>query len=465
MPNVFTGKVAIPGDKIDKYLKIMEQAEKDREPFVNSLNKLNEEFGDYLDEKSLSGRTISKHCGIIDLFIDFLARYTDIEKIDDVTKGMANTHFKNWYRRKVWDSTTPDEITTAIKKFFTFLAENKGIVNEKVLANPKAKSTEKNLGQKDNIIQIIDKLSDTLNFTVEDRKTIRVMIDAYFRKRKSITKSNDDITAAAFLWQYSKINFLWEHDKSLMKKNIAELLNVSPSTVGNKSSEISKALNIDFFDERFCRKEVSDENPFKQFAITQQGFIVKNNLINEKNIPSKKDKEDYFYDGTDFLQAGNKKEAIACFNKALEIDENYVDAHNGLGNIYFNDDLEKSKQYYQKAYELTKKHFNNQWPIAIEWGVIENRQYLRAMHGLGLIFWRENNLQEAKRLFMLMLRLNNNDNQGARYLVAAILEGMTWDQYGKIEDKAMESSSYSGEEKLFEKQNKIHNFYKYQGDV
>jgi len=46
---------------------------------------------------------------------------------------MVNTHFKNWWKRKVWDSTTPDQLRVALRKFFVFLAENKGIVNAKVL--------------------------------------------------------------------------------------------------------------------------------------------------------------------------------------------------------------------------------------------------------------------------------------------------------------------------------------------
>jgi len=37
MPQVFTGKVIIPGDKINEYFKIMEQAEKEREPSGNIL--------------------------------------------------------------------------------------------------------------------------------------------------------------------------------------------------------------------------------------------------------------------------------------------------------------------------------------------------------------------------------------------------------------------------------------------
>jgi site-specific recombinase XerD len=56
-----------------------------------------------------------------------------VEKIEDITRGMVNTHFKKWWKRKVWDSTTSDQLLVALRKFFVFLAEDKGIVNEKVL--------------------------------------------------------------------------------------------------------------------------------------------------------------------------------------------------------------------------------------------------------------------------------------------------------------------------------------------
>jgi len=132
MPKVFTGKVIIPGDKIDEYFKLMEQAEKEREPFRKYLKKLSDEFDDYLSLK-YSERTVNKHSGIIFLFIEFLCRYTDVQKIEDITRGMVNTHFKQWYKRKVWDSATPDDIRVALKKFFQFLDQEKGIKNLKVL--------------------------------------------------------------------------------------------------------------------------------------------------------------------------------------------------------------------------------------------------------------------------------------------------------------------------------------------
>ena len=59
------------------------------------------------------------------LFIDFLCGYTDVEDINDITKGMVNTHFKQWWKRKVWDSTTPEQLKVALNKFFIFLANEK----------------------------------------------------------------------------------------------------------------------------------------------------------------------------------------------------------------------------------------------------------------------------------------------------------------------------------------------------
>lgn len=132
MANVYTGKVMIPGDKIEQYFKIMAEAEKEREPFRQYLLELNQEFHEFLHSK-FSPRTARQYSSIVELFIDFICRQTDVDKIEEITRGMVNTHFKNWWKRKVWDSTTPDQLRVALRKFFVFLAEVKGIVNEKVL--------------------------------------------------------------------------------------------------------------------------------------------------------------------------------------------------------------------------------------------------------------------------------------------------------------------------------------------
>ena len=67
------------------------------------------------------------------MFIEFISRQTDIERLEDVTKGIVNTHFRQWYKRKVMDSSTVNDLRVALRKFFQFLATEKGIQNPKVL--------------------------------------------------------------------------------------------------------------------------------------------------------------------------------------------------------------------------------------------------------------------------------------------------------------------------------------------
>ena len=132
MPKVFTGRVVIPGDKIDEYFQALQAVEEARQPFRQFLEGLNDEFAEHLAQK-FSERTIRKHTGIVDMFIEFVIRQTDVENIDEITRGIANTPFRKWYNRKVWDSATQNDLKVALRKFFTFLSEEKGITNEKVL--------------------------------------------------------------------------------------------------------------------------------------------------------------------------------------------------------------------------------------------------------------------------------------------------------------------------------------------
>ncbi len=133
MPQVYTGKIVIPGDQIDAYFEALQEAEGLRAPFRSRLNGLNTEFRNYLATK-YSKRTVAKHTSIVELFIDFVCDYTDVMAIEEITKGMVNSQFRRWYKSKVWDSTGPDELRVALKKFFQFLDQHKGIRNEKVLA-------------------------------------------------------------------------------------------------------------------------------------------------------------------------------------------------------------------------------------------------------------------------------------------------------------------------------------------
>jgi site-specific recombinase XerD len=132
MPEVYTGKVLIPGDQIDDYLVALKEAEEARAPFRQSLEDLNVAFAASLDKK-YSRRTVLKHTSVVDLFIIFLSDYTDVERLEDVTRGMVNSHFRRWYRGKVLDRMDADETRVALRKFFQFLDQERDIHNPKVL--------------------------------------------------------------------------------------------------------------------------------------------------------------------------------------------------------------------------------------------------------------------------------------------------------------------------------------------
>ena len=63
----------------------------------------------------------------------------------------------------------------------------------------------------------------------------------------------------------------------------------------------------------------------------------------------------------------------------------------------------------------------------LPWGHIDNRPFLRCMHGFGLCLWRLYRFEEAERVFDRMLWLNPSDNQGVRLLIDAVRARTAWE--------------------------------------
>jgi len=131
MPKVIVGDIEFAS--IDDYLAALEAWDEARAPFKAQAEALADEFVDYLREQGLSKGTISKHGKNIGMFIVYLTQYTDADDFAAVRKGVVNTEFFRWYQRKVLDRCDPASLESTTRKFFKFLAEKKGIYNEKVL--------------------------------------------------------------------------------------------------------------------------------------------------------------------------------------------------------------------------------------------------------------------------------------------------------------------------------------------
>ena len=135
MTKVYAGNAEF--ESIEDYLAAMEAWEQHRAPFKAQAETLADEFIDYLDEHGLSKRTIRKHGQNIEIFIVYLTQYTDADDFATVRKGVVNTEFFRWYRRKVLNRLDQASLQSTTRKFFKFLAERKDIYNEKVLGKRK----------------------------------------------------------------------------------------------------------------------------------------------------------------------------------------------------------------------------------------------------------------------------------------------------------------------------------------
>ena len=131
MAHGFRGKMTITGDQIEAYLEALGEFEREKAPLRTQLEQYARDFEHTL-ARQYAPKTVRKHLAIITLFIDFVRWDTDVRRVEDITRGIANSSFRQGYLRKVGDRTE-SELKTAIKKFFRFLDQEKGITNEAVL--------------------------------------------------------------------------------------------------------------------------------------------------------------------------------------------------------------------------------------------------------------------------------------------------------------------------------------------
>lgn len=153
----------------------------------------------------------------------------------------------------------------------------------------------------------------------------------------------------------------------------------------------------------------------------------------EQVIPGE-DPEDAWSDpiieASELHEAGARDEAMKIMEKILVEDLRCLDAHAHMGNWRFNSGLDELLQQARLHYEVGVRIGELSLPPNFDgvllWGMIDNRPFLRCLHGLGLCHWRMGEIELAKQVFERMLWLNPRDNQGIRFLLADIRDGSPW---------------------------------------
>lgn len=112
---------------------------------------------------------------------------------------------------------------------------------------------------------------------------------------------------------------------------------------------------------------------------------------------------------------------VAKLNELLTADPDFIDGHAHLGYALFDQGKYKlALQACQRGVQVGEGVISPGFDGLIEWGYLENRPFLRAMHGLVLSLLRLGQRLKALPLMEQMLSWNPDDNQGIRYLIGSV---------------------------------------------
>jgi len=133
-------------------------------------------------------------------------------------------------------------------------------------------------------------------------------------------------------------------------------------------------------------------------------------------------------DSTDLMDAGDGLGAKKILMGLCESDLRCLDAHAHLGNFLFDSMPEFAIRHYEVGLRIGELSLGDNFDGVLHWGHIDNRPFLRCMHGYGLCLWRLGRFDEATRVFDRMLWLNPSDNQGVRFMTEDVRAGTAWEE-------------------------------------
>jgi tetratricopeptide (TPR) repeat protein len=123
--------------------------------------------------------------------------------------------------------------------------------------------------------------------------------------------------------------------------------------------------------------------------------------------------------------------------KEVREDLRCVDAHAHLGNHLLYRLPADALRHYLAGVRIGELSLGPAFDGVLSWGMVDNRPFLRCLHGQGLALWALGRSAEARAVFERMLWLNPSDNQGARFLLADLDRGIAYDdQVGAEEERA-----------------------------
>ena len=141
---------------------------------------------------------------------------------------------------------------------------------------------------------------------------------------------------------------------------------------------------------------------------------------------------DPILEAVELKDAGDPTAADQLLNGLLIADLRCLDTHAHLGNLAFDHSPETALRHYDMGVQIGNLSLGLDFRGVLPWGLIDNRPYLRCLHGYGLCLWRLSRFDEATAIFTHMLWMNPSDNQGARFHLNEVCDNRTWPRDNEV---------------------------------
>lgn len=125
-------------------------------------------------------------------------------------------------------------------------------------------------------------------------------------------------------------------------------------------------------------------------------------------------------------EGGDFRGARRILMDLCQIDLRCLDAHAHLGNLLFDSFPEQAIRHYEVGIRIGELSLDPSFKGLLPWGHIDNRPFLRCLHGYGLCLWRLERREEAARVFDRLLWLDPSDSLGVRFLIDPVRTGEKW---------------------------------------
>lgn len=146
---------------------------------------------------------------------------------------------------------------------------------------------------------------------------------------------------------------------------------------------------------------------------------------------------DPIVEATELFARADRDRARGLLVGLLVEEPRCLDAYAHLGAFAFDYAASLALPHYEAGVAIGELSLPENFDGVLPWGWIDNRPFLRCLHGYGLCLWRSGRFAEAEAVFKAQLWLNPGDNQGARELVDTVRANSAWEPTPRLPGAGM----------------------------